>query len=63
MKLTLSWLRDQFDTTATIEELAAALTDLGLGVGSFADPAARLAPFTLAGAPMPPRASAATPAS
>ncbi|MRX49234.1 phenylalanine--tRNA ligase subunit beta [Paracoccus sp. S-4012] len=48
MKLTLSWLRDHLDTTATVEEIAAALTDLGLEVESLSDPAARLASFTLA---------------
>ena len=30
MKLTLSWLRDHLDTTATLTEISDALTDLGL---------------------------------
>ncbi|KGJ09171.1 phenylalanine--tRNA ligase subunit beta [Paracoccus sphaerophysae] len=48
MKLTLSWLRDHLDTTASIAEIADALTDLGLEVEDIHDPATRLAPFTLA---------------
>ena len=48
MKLTLSWLRDHLDTSATLAEITDALTDLGLEVESVTDPAARLAPFTLA---------------
>jgi len=48
MKLTLSWLRDHLDTTASVAEITDALTDLGLEVESITDPAARLAPFTLA---------------
>lgn len=48
MKLTLSWLRDHLDTTATVDQITDALTDLGLEVESVSDPAARLAPFTLA---------------
>ena len=48
MKLTLSWLRDHLDTTASVAEIADALTDLGLEVEDIHDPAARLTPFTLA---------------
>ncbi len=48
MKFTLSWLKDHLDTTATIDEIAGALTDLGLEVESVIDPAARLERFTLA---------------
>ena len=48
MKLTLSWLRDHLDTTATAAEIAEALTDLGLEVESIHDPAAKLKTFTLA---------------
>ncbi|WP_112873481.1 phenylalanine--tRNA ligase subunit beta [Paracoccus endophyticus] len=48
MKFTLSWLRDHLDTTATLAEITEALTDLGLEVEEVADPAAKLAPFTLA---------------
>ena len=32
MKFTLSWLKDHLDTTATVEEIAETLTDLGLEV-------------------------------
>lgn len=48
MKLTLSWLRDHLDTTATVAEITEALTDLGLEVESIHDPAAALRPFSLA---------------
>lgn len=48
MKFTLSWLRDHLDTTASVDEITEALTDLGLEVESVSDPAARLASFTLA---------------
>ncbi len=48
MKFTLSWLKDHLDTTATVEEIADALTDLGLEVEGVQNPAAKLAPFTLA---------------
>ncbi|SHM33755.1 phenylalanyl-tRNA synthetase beta subunit [Paracoccus solventivorans] len=48
MKFTLSWLRDHLDTTATLTEITDALTDLGLEVEDIHDPAAALAPFTIA---------------
>ncbi len=48
MKFTLSWLKDHLDTTASVDEIAEALTDLGLEVEEVTNPAARLAPFTLA---------------
>jgi len=48
MKFTLSWLKDHLETEATLAEILYALTDLGLEVEDVADPAARLAPFTLA---------------
>lgn len=48
MKFTLSWLREHLDTAATLTEIADALTDLGLEVEDIHDPAAALAPFTLA---------------
>ena len=48
MKFTLSWLKSHLDTTASVDEIAAALTDLGLEVEGVTNPAARLAPFTLA---------------
>ncbi|EKE44354.1 phenylalanyl-tRNA synthetase, beta subunit [Oceaniovalibus guishaninsula JLT2003] len=47
MKFTLSWLRDHLDTAASMDEIAEALTDLGLEVESVTDPAARLHDFTL----------------
>ena len=48
MKLSLSWLRDHVDTTATVSQIAEALTDLGLEVEGVTDPAAALEPFTIA---------------
>ncbi|TNC48361.1 phenylalanine--tRNA ligase subunit beta [Rubellimicrobium rubrum] len=48
MKFTLSWLRDHLDTTASVPEIADALTDLGLEVEGIHDPAAQLRPFTIA---------------
>lgn len=48
MKFTLSWLKDHLDTTASVDEIAAALTGLGLEVEGVTDPAAALAPFTVA---------------
>ncbi|MBS0125509.1 phenylalanine--tRNA ligase subunit beta [Thetidibacter halocola] len=48
MKFTLSWLKEHLDTTATVDEIAEALTDLGLEVEGVENPAAKLAPFTLA---------------
>lgn len=48
MKFTLSWLKDHLDTTASVDEIAEALTDLGLEVEGIENPAARLAGFTLA---------------
>ncbi len=48
MKFTLSWLRDHLETTATVDEIAHALTDLGLEVEEISNPADRLKAFTLA---------------
>ncbi|WP_226782052.1 phenylalanine--tRNA ligase subunit beta [Oceaniglobus trochenteri] len=48
MKFTLSWLKEHLETTATVDEIAETLTDLGLEVEGVEDPAARLAQFTLA---------------
>ena len=48
MKFTLSWLKDHLDTTATVDEIAEALTDLGLEVEGIENPLAKLAGFTLA---------------
>jgi phenylalanyl-tRNA synthetase beta chain len=48
MKFTLSWLREHLETTASVAEIADALTDLGLEVEEVRDPAERLKAFTLA---------------
>jgi phenylalanyl-tRNA synthetase beta chain len=48
MKFTLSWLKDHLDTEAALDDILYALTDLGLEVEDVTNPAARLAPFTLA---------------
>jgi phenylalanyl-tRNA synthetase beta chain len=48
MKFTLSWLKDHLDTEASIDDILYALTDLGLEVEEVVNPAARLAPFTIA---------------
>ncbi|WP_171134845.1 phenylalanine--tRNA ligase subunit beta [Ruegeria sp. HKCCD7221] len=47
MKFTLSWLKDHLDTDASVDEIAEALTDLGLEVEEIVNPADRLAGFTL----------------
>ncbi|MGL5137266.1 MAG: phenylalanine--tRNA ligase subunit beta, partial [Beijerinckiaceae bacterium] len=48
MKLTLSWLKDHLDTSATVDEIAVALTAIGLEVDGVTDPAAKLKSFTIA---------------
>jgi len=48
MKFTLSWLKEHLDTTASVADIAEALTDLGLEVEGIEDPSARLKAFTLA---------------
>lgn len=48
MKFTLSWLKEHLDTTASLDEITDALTDLGLEVEEISDPAAKLGVFTLA---------------
>ncbi|MBV7394329.1 phenylalanine--tRNA ligase subunit beta [Mameliella sediminis] len=48
MKFTFSWLKEHLDTQATVDEIAEALTDLGLEVEEVVDPAKSLAPFTIA---------------
>ncbi|MBP8248191.1 MAG: phenylalanine--tRNA ligase subunit beta [Phenylobacterium sp.] len=48
MKFTLSWLREHLDTTATVPELVDAMTMAGLEVEHVADPATKLAAFTVA---------------
>ena len=47
MKFTLSWLKDHLDTTASVDEIAEALTDLGLEVEEISNPAERLRDFTI----------------
>lgn len=47
MKFTLSWLKDHLETTASVDEIAEALTDLGLEVEEISNPAARLSEFTI----------------
>ncbi|MCK0150624.1 phenylalanine--tRNA ligase subunit beta [Marivita sp. S6314] len=48
MKFTLSWLKKHLDTDASVDEIAYALTDLGLEVEGITNPAERLKTFTLA---------------
>jgi phenylalanyl-tRNA synthetase beta chain len=48
MKFTLSWLKDHLDTSASVSELAEKLALIGLDVEGVDDPAAKLAPFTIA---------------
>ncbi|MBO9466914.1 phenylalanine--tRNA ligase subunit beta [Tropicibacter sp. R15_0] len=48
MKFTLSWLKDHLDTTASVDEIAETLTDLGLEVEGIENPAQALAKFTIA---------------
>lgn len=48
MKFTLSWLKTHLDTQASLDDIAYALTDLGLEVEGITDPAAKLKSFTLA---------------
>ncbi len=47
MKFTLSWLRDHLDTSATVDEIAEALTDLGLEVEGVENPLEKLGAFTI----------------
>src|SRR4051812_27259534 len=48
MKFTLSWLKEHLDTTATTAQVVDAMTMAGLEVEHVEDPAAKLAPFTVA---------------
>jgi len=48
MKFTLSWLKRHLDTSATVDEIAEALTDLGLEVEGIENPLEKLRPFTIA---------------
>lgn len=47
MKFTLSWLKDHLETEATVDEIAYALTDLGLEVEGIENPLDRLGAFTI----------------
>jgi phenylalanyl-tRNA synthetase beta chain len=48
MKFSLSWLKDHLETTASLDEIADALTMLGLEVEEIHDPAKALAAFSVA---------------
>src|SRR4051794_7055137 len=48
MKFTLSWLKDHLDTRASASEVVDAMTMAGLEVEDVHDPAAALAPFSVA---------------
>ncbi len=48
MKFTLSWLREHLDTSASVDEICFALTDLGLEVEAIDNPADQLAAFRIA---------------
>ncbi|WP_299735099.1 phenylalanine--tRNA ligase subunit beta [uncultured Roseobacter sp.] len=47
MKFTLPWLKDHLDTSATLDEILYALTDLGLEVEGVEDRGAKLRDFTI----------------
>jgi phenylalanyl-tRNA synthetase beta chain len=47
MKFTLSWLKTHLETEASVDEIAEALTDLGLEVEGIENPAELLRPFTI----------------
>ncbi|MGQ7790988.1 phenylalanine--tRNA ligase subunit beta [Faunimonas sp. B44] len=48
MKFTLSWLKDHLETEASAEEIAEALTHIGLELESLTNPAEALRPFVIA---------------
>jgi len=48
MKFTLSWLKDHLETSAPLDRIVFALTDLGLEVEAVSDPAETLGAFTIA---------------
>ncbi|QYF86485.1 phenylalanine--tRNA ligase subunit beta [Brevundimonas sp. PAMC22021] len=48
MKFTLSWLKNHLETEADVHQIAEAMTMAGLEVEEVVDPAAKLAPFTVA---------------
>ncbi len=47
MKFTLAWLKEHLDTSATLEEITFALTDLGLEVEGVTNPGEALSAFTV----------------
>ncbi len=47
MKFTIAWLKEHLETTATIDEIAETLTDIGLEVEEIVNPEDRLQAFTL----------------
>jgi phenylalanyl-tRNA synthetase beta chain len=47
MKFTLSWLKDHLETRAPLDEILAALTDLGIEVEGVEDPGKALGDFTI----------------
>lgn len=47
MKFTLSWLKDHLESTATLEEIATKLVDLGLEVESISNPGEKLKDFVV----------------
>ena len=48
MKLTLSWLKDHLETSASLEDLTRTLSSIGLDVEGVSNPGEKLAPFTIA---------------
>ena len=48
MKLTLSWLKDHLDTTASLAEIVETLTRIGLEVEGVEDPGAKYKGFVTA---------------
>ena len=51
MKFTLDWLKDHLDTNASADQIAEALTTIGLEVESVTDTAKTLKPFVVAHVP------------
>ncbi|WP_208348081.1 phenylalanine--tRNA ligase subunit beta [Pseudaestuariivita rosea] len=47
MKFTLSWLKDHLETSASLDDILYALTDLGLEVEEVSNPAEKLKDFTI----------------
>ncbi|KQN19474.1 phenylalanine--tRNA ligase subunit beta [Sphingomonas sp. Leaf33] len=48
MKFTYAWLKEHLDTSATVDDVADALTRIGLEVEGVENPGAKLAPFRVA---------------